>query len=232
MEDHLIPYVEFVGLPGSGKSYFSHKVAEMLRAEGYNIEEPSWVLDHEYGMWSRVIMKTTMGLLFRIPHITKAKQLIRIVKRCGLPGKYESSVIRNVLYKAYLVNKRNRKVLFFDEGIAQMAVSIAVNCGISARQIYGDIIKALGLNTDGVLIRIECDIDTALSNMKLRNSHDSQVERLQGTEAKKAYLIKYSQECEAIATNNQMIVHFSFDVESVVAQIVNIIKERIWNEIK
>lgn len=231
MENNLIPYVEFVGLPGSGKSYFSHKVAEALRAEGYKIEEPSWVLDHQYGKWPRMFMKTAMGFLFRITHFIKAKRIVEIVKRCSLSGNYESSIIRNVLYKAYLINKRNKKVLFFDEGIAQMAVSMAVNSDMSARQMYNDIIKNCQYN-DGVLIRIECDIDTALSNMKLRNSNESQVERLRGIEEKKAYLIKYSQECEAIATNNQMIVHFSFDVESVVAQIVNIIKERIWNEIK
>lgn len=231
MENNLIPYVEFVGPPGSGKSYFSHKVAEMLRAEGYKIEEPSWVLDHEYGKWSRVIMKTAMGLLYRITHLNKAKRIVDIVKRCGLPGKYESSIIRNILYKAYLINKRKRKVLFFDEGIAQMAVSMAVNSDMSSRQVYDAIAGTLTLNTNCVLIRIDCDTDTALLNMDQRSSHDSLVEKLYSVDAKKVYLAKYHRECETIDANNQMAIPFSFDEEGVIAQIVKIIKERIWNEI-
>ena len=37
MANHLTAYVEFLGLPGCGKSFISHKVAESLRREGVKV---------------------------------------------------------------------------------------------------------------------------------------------------------------------------------------------------
>ena len=73
MADNLIPYVEFWGLPGSGKSYYSHKVADKLRKEGYKIKEPSWMLDHTYGKYHRAIKKFCMACFFTLCHRREAK---------------------------------------------------------------------------------------------------------------------------------------------------------------
>ena len=74
MGDYLIPYVEFLGLPGSGKSYYSHKVADALRSDAYQVVEPSWKLDHTEGKYMRAIKKTVMSSLFCIGHHHQTKR--------------------------------------------------------------------------------------------------------------------------------------------------------------
>src|SRR5512134_2871015 len=46
--------VEFLGLPGAGKSEISRRIAERLDAMGYATEQPSRVLAHDVGpLWRR-----------------------------------------------------------------------------------------------------------------------------------------------------------------------------------
>ena len=227
MENHLTAYVEFLGLPGSGKSYFSHKVAEMLRAEGYRIKEPSWELDHTTGRYIRAIKKMIMAWLFAMCHHRKAAGIKAVVNGLGLTKGDAKRFLRNILYKAYLVRKRKEDVLFFDEGIAQVTVSMAVCANKTAGEIYKDIISVLTIGNDSVLIRIDCGIETALLNMDIRASHDSYVEKLSGLEGKKAYLNRYQAECESVDTINLVAIPFCFDTEKIVTEISNIIKSQI-----
>lgn len=228
MEDHLIPYIEFLGLPGSGKSYYSHKVADVLRAEGYKITEPSWELDHTTGKYIRAIKKMMMARSFILRHHREAAGIKEVINRCGLPKSEEKRYRRNILYKAYLLTKKSKEVLFFDEGIAQMAVSLSVNAGKTAGQIYEEIMSALNLEQNNLLVRIDCNVETALLNMGKRSSHDSHVEQFSGLDAKKEYLAKYKAECESIDNNNLVTIPFCFDSDKIVAEITNIIKTKIW----
>lgn len=225
MADHLTAYVEFLGLPGSGKSYFSHKVAEDLRTEGYGITEPSWMIDHKYGKWLRVLIKVWMGCLFRIFQHTKAVGLINTVKSYGLRKNDEKRIVRNLMYKAYNLTRQNKGILLFDEGIAQMAVSMAVDSGKKAQKIYDDLLGILSLNQKCLVVKIDCSIEIALVNMDLRKSCDSKAERIEGLEAKKKYLNEYKKACESIITTNMVTVPFCYQDEEVVARIVNEIKK-------
>lgn len=228
MADYLIPYVEFLGLPGSGKSYYSHKVADLLRKEGYKIAEPSWELDHTTGKYTRAIKKLMMAWLFSLCHRREAADIKEVVNGCGLSDSEAKRILRNVLYKAYLLNKRKENVLFFDEGIAQMSVSMSVNSSMGADQIYKDIMNTIPLGKGCLLIRIDCSVETALLNMDMRTTHDSHVERLLDLDAKKMYLTRFKSECASVDNNNLVTIPFCFDSDKVVAEITNIIKTKIW----
>ena len=223
----MIPYVEFMGLPGSGKSYLSHKVAEVLRAEGFEIVEPSWKLDHEYWKLSRVVRKMWMGCLFWIFQFGKSVRLTNTVNTCGLQKDDEKRITRNLLYKAYLLTFHKKGILFFDEGIAQMAVSMAVDSGMRAQKIYDDLMDILSFNQKNLVVKIDCDVETALLNMELRKSRDSKADRLDGIEIKIEYLNEYKKACESVVANNMTTVPFCYQDEEVVSRIVNEIKTRI-----
>lgn len=224
MADHLIPYVEFLGLPGSGKSYYSHKVAEMLRAEGYKIAEPSWELDHTNGRYIRVFKKMMMAWAFTLRHRREAKRIKGIIDNCGLSNTEVGRFKRNILYKAYLLSKSNESVIFFDEGLAQMAVSLSVDTDKKANQLYDEMISVLSFEQNCLLIRIDCSIETALLNMDTRTTHDSYVEQLTGLDAKKDYLNRYKSQCDSISSSHSLIVPFNQDDSVVVSTIVTFIK--------
>lgn len=230
MADHLIPYVEFLGLPGCGKSYYSHKVAEMLRGEGYKIAEPSWGLDHTCGKYIRAIKKLMMAWFFTFCHRREAKGIKEVIRYCGLSKAEVNRFQRNILYKAYLLSKKNESVLFFDEGLAQMAVSLSVSTNKSAGEIYNEVLSELSLKQKVLLIRIDCSIETTLLNMNQRESHDSYVERLGGLEEKKEYLGRYKTECESIIQTKALVVPYSQDDSMVVTTIAEFIKSQLNKE--
>lgn len=227
MADHLIPYVEFLGLPGSGKSYFSHKVAESLRADGLIVTEPSWELDHTTSKYIRAIRKIMMAWLFTLCHRCSAKGIKVIIKNCSVSDDEVNRFQRNILYKAYLLNKRKEDVLFFDEGLAQMAVSLSVKTNKTAREIYNEVQTVLSLKQDVLLIRIDCSVETALLNMEKRSSHDSHVEQLSGLDAKREYLNLYKGGCETISEPHSLTVTCNQNDSELVQTIVNFIKKQL-----
>ena len=227
MADHLIPYVEFLGLPGSGKSYYSHKVAEKLRGDGYKIAEPSWELDHTCGKYSRGLKKMMMTLFFALFHHREAKGIKDVIRTCGYSHSEENRFYRNVLYKAYLLAKRNNYILFFDEGMAQMAASLSVGSDKSADQIYNEIMSVLSLKQMGYLIRIDCGVETSILNMGKRTTNDSHVEQITGFDAKKEYLNRYKSECESISHPQSFIVPNNQEDREMITNIVSFIKNQL-----
>ena len=230
MADYLIPYVEFLGLPGSGKSYYSHKVAEKLRGEGYKIVEPSWELDHTSGKLRRAIKKLMMAWFFTLCHRQETRGVKDVIRNCSLSKSEEKRFCRNILYKAYLLTKQNDSVLFFDEGLAQMSVSLSVSTNKPVGEIFNEVLSVLSLKQKALLIRIDCSIETALLNMNQRESHDSYVERLGGLEEKKEYLGRYKTECKSIIQKNALVVPYCQDDSMVVTTMAEFIKSQLNKE--
>lgn len=227
MADNLITCIEFLGLPGSGKSFFSHIVAEKLREGGLDIIEPSWTLDNSCDKYSRVIRKSIMALCYTITHYNKANKLKKIIRNCGYRGSEAQRFKRNILYKAYLFSKKQKSVLMFDEGMSQMAVSLSANGMRFAREIYDEMDHILELSTRTLCIRIDCDINDALINMSKRVSNDSRVEKLSDLESKQKMLLRFKQELESIETAKLHSVRFSYVADTVISTIIEFIKKSI-----
>lgn len=227
MADNLTTCIEFLGLPGSGKSFFSHKVAEKLRGGGLDIIEPSWILDNSYGKYSRVIQKSIMAFCYSISHRNTAKKLKKIIRECGYRGSEAQSFKRNILYKAYLLSKKQKSILIFDEGMAQMAVSLSANGVRFAREIYDEMDHILELSSRTLSIRIDCDINKALTNMNKRVSNDSRVEKLPDSESKQIMLLRFKQECESMEVAELQVVQFSYDTDAIISSIIEFIKQSI-----
>ena len=226
MADHLIPYVEFLGLPGSGKSYYSHKVAEKLRAEGYKIAEPSWELDHTCGKYSRALRKICMSWLFSLLNPIQTKRINRIISQCGYKGGEFKRMSRNLLYKAYKLSGEKSEVLFFDEGLAQMALSLVVGGDKHAKQVYFEIDNALSIRRKRILVRIDCSMDDALQNMAKREKHDSRVEKMSDVNERISFLNRYQEECDSF-NNLSYTCKYSPDSDRVVSEIVNYLKTEL-----
>lgn len=216
-----------MGLPGCGKSFFSHKVADELRKGGLEIVEPSWFLDNCCGKYSRVLRKAAMALCYRLRHGTKTSQIKAIIKECGYSGSDARSFMRNLLYKAYLLTKRRSAFIMFDEGIAQMAVSLSIGGNCTSKVIYEKINHVLHCSQQSLCIKIDCGIEEALLNMNKRPTNDSRVEKLSDEESKRTMLCRFKQECESLKTWNQFTVPYSNDTDRVVLSI----KDYLYNSL-
>lgn len=227
MANHLTAFVEFLGLPGCGKSFFSHKVAESLSKEGVNIIEPSWELDHLNGKYARVLKKELMAICFSLCNVKKARGLKNIIKKCGYNGVGYQKLKLNILYKAYILNRKYDSIVFFDEGIAQMAVSLAMSEVLTAKDIYKELLQILQIKGSLLNVRIDCSIEESLMNMEQRDSHDSRVEKMSKIEDKKFFLQNFMLECLSLDIKEQLVLPFGFDTNFIVNTIEDYIKKHI-----
>lgn len=223
MANHLTPFVEFMGLPGCGKSFFSHKVAESLRKEGVKVSEPSWELDHLYGKYARVLKKELMASWFSLFNKGKAQRLDYLIKKCGYTGLDYKKLKLNLLYKAYILTKKQDTVVFFDEGLSQMAISLAMGGELSAKSIYDEIHQILSIKGILTCVKIDCSIGDAMVNMDKRETHDSRVEKMTSEEDKLRFMRKFEEECNSIGVSNLVSIPYSDDTDG----IVQAIKDRV-----
>lgn len=223
MANHLTPFVEFMGLSGCGKSFFSHMVAESLRREGVKVCEPSWELDHLYGKYARVLKKELMASWFSLFNKGKAQRLDYLIKKCGYTGSDYQKLKLNLLYKAYILTQKQDTVVFFDEGLSQMAVSLAMGGKLSAKSIYDEMLQILTVKGILSCVKIDCSIENAMENMEKRETHDSRVEKMTSEEDKIRFMRKFEKECNSIDVSNLVSISYSDDTDG----IVQVIKDRV-----
>lgn len=224
MANHITPFIEFMGLPGCGKSFFSHKVAETLRREGIKGCEPSWELDHLYGKYARALKKELMASCFSLINRDKAQRLNNLIKKSGYAGKDYQRLKLNLLYKAYILTKKHDTVVFFDEGLSQMAISLAMGGKLPAKSIYEEMLQILPINGCLTCVKIICSIEDAMQNMEKRETHDSRVEKMASEEDKIRFMRKFEKECNSIGVSNLVSIPYSDDTDGIVQAIKNRVK--------
>lgn len=105
--------IEFTGAPCCGKSAVSHKLAEMLRADGFSVEEPSYRSSHSASKIKRMLIKVVHAFSFAI-----TRPLIAVsARRCGSPG-----WCLNYLYIRSFSGKK--KICILDQGLCQCVASL------------------------------------------------------------------------------------------------------------
>lgn len=119
------PFVlEFVSLPGSGKSTLSHRVAQMLRKTGVAVKEPTYALTHMTSPWIRLLKK---GI-----HVGWAvlcmPRCVSSLTRAVVSSRPESAIamLANLLFVVALVRKRRCTpgIVILDQGVFQAVWSI------------------------------------------------------------------------------------------------------------
>ena len=116
--------IEFLGLPGSGKSTLSHRVAQMLREIGVPVEEPTYTLTHMPSPWIRLFKK---GLRVGWGALCMPR-CASILTRAVISSHPESAAVMlvNLLFVATLVRKPRRgpTIAILDQGVFQAVWSI------------------------------------------------------------------------------------------------------------
>jgi thymidylate kinase len=171
--------VEFVGMPGSGKSTLAHATAELLRARGLTVWEPTFAMDHLVPHGPRQIRKLTHaanGLLnSRRSAVTFAGAALRSAQR------HRSDLPPVVVNWWYLLDAFRRAVAtpgvhLFDQGLLQALWSL----GYGARRPHTAIDQArpaVPRCERHVVVSVRVRMEVALARIRARPNGESRVDR-------------------------------------------------------
>lgn len=181
-------FIEFYGLPGSGKSTLSHIVAERLRGDGYAVEEPSYDIDHQHPLPKKAKKFAVGGYWFVFRH-RQYRLISEIVKLNGYKSLTAFTMTVNVIQKMRIYNSRKEtEIVIMDQGLIQACVSLSTNGKIRAKENYERLLTMMPNAANALKIYIDVNDETALDRMSQRATNDSRVEKLQDMDAKKEML--------------------------------------------
>lgn len=177
-KNNILIFIEFYGLPGSGKSTLSHIMAERLRSEAYSVEEPSYDIDHLQPLPKRAKKLATCGYWF-VFHHNQYRRAGEIVKQNGYHGITAFKQISNVIQKMRIYNnKTSADIIFMDQGLIQACVSLSMNGVLSAKDNYERLLCLMPNAAKASRIYVEVNDEVAIDRMNKRVTNDSRVEKL------------------------------------------------------
>ncbi len=171
--------VEFVGMPASGKSALSHRVAEILAARGVAVEQPSWVLAHDISYPARWMRKS---VIVGSRMATRPGDLFKTVGAIRATRQYSSLDTMRMTFNWLLVRALRERpgsagsVHLFDQGVLQALWSIGLGGKKGA-------ITQLARHLDGAMPRPDVAVflnaspDAVRRRLEMRPGQDSRIER-------------------------------------------------------
>ncbi len=174
--------VEFVGLPGSGKSTVSHAVAEILRGGGHPISERSFEIAHRLSDSRRRLTKLRLAWRTVRLHPWWASLLAIQIARTGQRRWREGAArLFELLYVCGLVAEQSRRagIHLLDQGVF---VGLWSTClGASSAVPLGRLVeigtKCSGRSPADLVIVLEVEPAIAVERLRRRPGATSRLER-------------------------------------------------------
>jgi thymidylate kinase len=118
--------VEFLGVPGSGKSTVSHAVADILKARGVLVAEITYGLDRRHRRIARLLLKSLLSIRYILKWPYRALWYYRSIVSTKQKRVTDlAKALFNWMFIASLVDGRRASVVtFLDQGIAQALWSV------------------------------------------------------------------------------------------------------------
>lgn len=194
LKDNTV-FLEFYGLPGSGKSTISHLVAEELRRQGNKVIEPTYDTDHRYSPSVRKGIKLLKLIRYALLCPNKYRALSKVIIANGYTGTDVLLQAANIVPKLWEYDHARTDYVVFDEGLTQSAISLVINEGSSSENE-----KALYNLCKKRTVRklyIKVSLETAILRMAEREKHNSRIEKIKDEAERDNMLKEVETRCES-----------------------------------
>lgn len=192
-------HIEFLGIPGSGKTYQATQYKKKLIKDGILFLDVS--RHKAMPFWLKVFYKITETFFLYLPKYKKqVKEYGNICDRCLSQPKYlpfslaycvKDIVLASVLHDVF---RGKRRVIINDEGALQRIVFLCVQYDAPLDDLLTIYNKyRLGVKT----LYVDTDVDTAYKNIRRRNRHVCPMDEM-SIDNLKAYLQECLYVCERI----------------------------------
>lgn len=174
-----IAAVEFLGMPGSGKSALSRRVGELLSESGIPIDQTTYSLAHCFGRRRRVAHKA-----FFVLRDILCNPKYSILSSLLIPRTGQRSAIDliKVLFNWLFVSSVMRHysdfagIALVDEGNCQALWSIGFSAESESKLLEMENLAAL-MPMPGLLVIVEADSRCIEARLQARERHDSRIEK-------------------------------------------------------
>jgi thymidylate kinase len=175
--------VEFLGLPGAGKSALSRRVAAELQRRRLPVDEPSRPLAHDISRASRARRKSLRVALELLRHPLDGARAARILAGSRQPSAGECArLLFNWLLVTSLARDARRRagLHLIDEGLAQGAWSVALEGRLESALA---LLAALPAGTaPDVVVVLESSPAAIAARLQSRPEHDTRLDSRLDTE--------------------------------------------------
>lgn len=211
-------HVEFFGLPGCGKSTVSHELAMQLRKKGFNVEEPSYVIDHTNPKIIRKMIKLWYCLCTWISRNYCCKEMLSLVKCNGYKGKDAILQTSNLILKlkGYLLKS---DFVVWDQGIVQAAISLSINENSENGVLENIQILKRICGGEFKTVFLQESLENVMRRLENRRSNDSRVEKEKDVGKRMELLKATNNLCNSVAAD---LVLTNSGIEEAVEQISNL----------
>jgi thymidylate kinase len=178
-------FIEFIGLPGSGKTTLSHRAAEILNEKGTAVLEPTYSINNEMRTIQRYLIKSWYSI--KLAWLRPAWALywfLFIVQSSQKTLQDFVSTIINCFFilEIYRHHRLYNDICFLDQGICQALLSLSYNSkreNLMERKFVSamDFLSTLGFR----IIYIETDVDTIVQRLEKRHKKQSRLELRKNT---------------------------------------------------
>ena len=162
--------VEFVGLPGCGKSIVSHAVAENLRGSQPGISERSFEIAHRSGALRRRLTKLGFACRSIVQHPRSALALVREIARTG-QARWVEAVAKTVdlIFVCGLVSQLSRRpgIHVLDQGFFSGLWSICfrASASVSLERLVAIGTECCGRTPADLVVVLEVEPATAVERL-------------------------------------------------------------------
>lgn len=180
--------VEFLGLPGVGKSYATRLVAERLDARGTPARSAGLRINEELGAWRRRLSKGGIAAVEGIGRPRSTLRVVRALRRSGQRARVD--VVRltyNWLFVSRLLRRARTRtaVELLDEGIFQLLWSIGFagdegsirECSVMLLQGPAPVVSM-----PHVVVLVEASPEAVHERLAARGSRAGRIDRMASNE--------------------------------------------------
>ncbi len=171
--------VEFVGMPGSGKSALSRAAARELAARGVVVDQTCYHLAHGRRRPLRVLAKLGHVAVELMRHPRRSLQAWSFVRSTRQPTTRSGA---KLLFNLWLVRGLTRRaqrrggIHFFDQGLLQAVLSLALE-GDADRALQVLSSPVLATPLPDLFVFVEVDLALVEARIRARPERDSRVDR-------------------------------------------------------
>ena len=225
-------FIEFIGLPASGKTTLSHIVADRLRSIGYEVSEPNYDIVHNNNGIGRVLSKLCVFLKFRLTYPVEYKQIKRIVDSNSYHGVSAKKHLVNLILKVSAYHNYKKGIIIWDQGIYQAIISLSITGRQNCIENKKELLHNGFINGNIIKIFLDTPVDVAIQRLENRRDGKSRIDKIADVDERRKEMMRFEECCNSLIDKETKSIDGLLSTEKQVEIILELLNSKIYSSLK